>query len=697
MKAIVFPGQGSQHRGMGSEVFGLYPDLVAEANAVLGYNLADVCFNNPNGMLDKTEVTQPAVYVVSSLQYRQLMEGEARPDFVAGHSLGEYAALAAAGVFSFAAGLHIVQRRGELMGAAYGGGLVAIIGLGRQEVEQVLALDDVAGVEIANVNSHEQVVVGGRKDRLQRVLEVCAERSVRAVPLRVSGAFHTSEMRTASQKFADVLKTIEFHAPQIPVLANVSGDVHELDGLADRLVQQMVQPVLWCECVQTMLNAGVTEFVEIGKTQVLTPLIQSIRSDVARAPLATVSRLAPTAKVPEAATPSGHEVERFTEHFRCVRPIVAGALGHGMSGARLVESLATSGVLGFLDTDGMGLDEIDYALGTLTANKGIQNRFGVSVCACAGDPNRDAPLIELLIKHEVGCVEARGYAQPSAALVRYRNANRNNRVLARVYTMEALAAFLRGSPASTKASMLPAPTVSPWAQAICIDLRAWRSRRGGDFTLLLDAVAWRDAHRRSKANEPFFVGASGAAESPGSIASLLEISDFALVGSLYLLAREAGLDDAAKGVLASGGCYRNLPDWHLPELETRSWSIARSDAFCHVSERLYEIYLDGHADPDEWERLASALPTPFAGRIRELGSELFRTESIEQFRARLRAAGRSCLFPGIVACDAPIAGLRRKLSTASEPLRELPPAAELSEFLYPLSPNRKCNMEDRHV
>src|ERR1051326_6942106 len=193
MRCHVFPGQGVQKKGMGRSLFGRFPELCSRADHVLGYSIEKLCLENPERRLGKTEYAQPAIYVVNALHHLAALEDLPPADYFAGHSLGEYNALSAAGAFDFDPGLALVKRRAELMGQASGGAMAAVVGLSEAVVEQTLKEHDAAGVVIANYNAPEQFVLSGSKEDLARIKPVFEGlEGVRGfVPVRVSGAFHS--------------------------------------------------------------------------------------------------------------------------------------------------------------------------------------------------------------------------------------------------------------------------------------------------------------------------------------------------------------------------------------------------------------------------------------------------------------------------------------------------------------------------
>ncbi|MCD9878921.1 ACP S-malonyltransferase [Streptomyces guryensis] len=284
MQVIGFPGQGSQAKGMGRELFARYPELVAQADEELGYSIERCCIEDPRGELRNTRLAQPALYVVEALAYLQHRQDHPEPDVLMGHSVGEYAALFAAGVFDFATGLRLVRRRGELMADGTPGTMAALLGLDLPEVQDLLERSELTELDVALHNAPGQVALAGPEEAVDRLVDVAAAADVRCVRLNVSGPFHSRYMRRAAQGFAEELARIEIAAPRIPVVANATALPHEPGRVADALVAQITRPVLWRESVERLLADGDLTFVELGPGTTLTGMVQRIRRAVA-APL----------------------------------------------------------------------------------------------------------------------------------------------------------------------------------------------------------------------------------------------------------------------------------------------------------------------------------------------------------------------------------------------------------------------------
>ena len=277
---VLFPGQGSQVKGMGGGLFDRFPDMTAEADRILGYSIGELCLEDPRGELGLTQFTQPALFVVNALLYRARMEdGGAAPDFAAGHSLGEYNALLAAGCFDFATGVTLVKERGALMGRVSGGGMSAVIGLEPETIQTVLQeSEEGRRVDVANFNSFEQTVMAGPKEDLAAVapaLDAAGARMV--VPLKVSAPFHSRYMRDAQREFEGFLRGFEFHAPSIPVISNVRARPYDADRVRATLAEQIGNSVRWLESMLYLMETPEPAFEEVGPGQVLTKLLKQIQ------------------------------------------------------------------------------------------------------------------------------------------------------------------------------------------------------------------------------------------------------------------------------------------------------------------------------------------------------------------------------------------------------------------------------------
>jgi [acyl-carrier-protein] S-malonyltransferase len=290
--AFLFPGQGSQYVGMGQDLYEAYPEARAifdQADDILGLALLELCFNGPEERLSDTINTQPAIFATSVALLRALTSNKLPvPGFVAGHSLGEYSALLAAGAMDFVSGLQLVRERGRLMkeaGQRSPGGMAAVLGLETEVVDQVCrqAREETGGViQVANYNSPGQIVISGDFRTRDVAVELAqAEGAKKVVPLAVSIAAHSPLMRCIADEFRQAVEAVEFRSPAVPVVANVSATPLEgVDAIREELVQQLTSPVRWVESVQYMIGQGVAEFVEIGPKDVLTKLMRRIDRSV---------------------------------------------------------------------------------------------------------------------------------------------------------------------------------------------------------------------------------------------------------------------------------------------------------------------------------------------------------------------------------------------------------------------------------
>lgn len=282
LQAYLFPGQGSQRKGMGEELFQLFPALTDKASEILGYSVKELCLDPNNRNLNLTQYTQPALFVVNALSYLKLKEESGIiPGFVTGHSLGEYNALFAAEVFDFETGLRLVQKRGELMASMKEGGMAAVKGLNEEEIKAILRRHHLEEMDVANYNSHNQIVLSGPKELINKSGHYFeAAGATLYFVLNVSGAFHSRYMLPARNEFAFFLQQFRFNPAAIPVVSNVEASLYSHDRAHALLADQLVKPVRWTDSVQFMIGQGVAVFKEVGPGDVLTKLVYSIQRDM---------------------------------------------------------------------------------------------------------------------------------------------------------------------------------------------------------------------------------------------------------------------------------------------------------------------------------------------------------------------------------------------------------------------------------
>ena len=284
--AFIFPGQGSQQVGMGAELVEVNDNSRAfyeTADAALGFSLSKLMLEGPQEELTLTYNAQPALLTTGVMIARRLMDAGVKPDYTAGHSLGEYSAFVTSGVVTFEDAVQIVHKRGLYMDEAVPAGegaMAAILGMESTELEQVCEEVSASGVvaQLANLNCPGQIVISGTKEGVEKAGALAKERGAkRAIPLTVSGPFHSSLMKPAAEKLASAIEEVEMKAPAIPVVSNVTSQL--LEDVADikkEMLDQVSSPVQWERNVRTLLDLGVDVFIECGPGKVLSGLVKKI-------------------------------------------------------------------------------------------------------------------------------------------------------------------------------------------------------------------------------------------------------------------------------------------------------------------------------------------------------------------------------------------------------------------------------------
>lgn len=626
MISWVFPGQGSQKKGMGDVLFDEFPDITQQADIILGYSIKTLCLDDPQQQLNQTLYTQPALYVVNALHYfKKLAQNEKQPDFVAGHSLGEYNALLAAGAFDFATGLRLVQRRAQLMSEAKEGGMAALINLSLDELNALLRDQQIDKIDIANYNSPQQIVISGPKADLQQIAVFCeAREGVRCAILPVSAAFHSRYMRPAQQAFANDVQGMTWQPLKIPVIANVTAQPYSIDTVSTLLAEQITSEVNWVDSIRYLLNQGVSEFIEVGPGNVLTKLVNKIREATPTTTSASSSTPSPSSTDPtQKITPATLGSASFRQAHGIKYAYVTGAMYKGIASTQLVRKIAQAGLLGYLGAGGLALNKIEAAIQELQRTLSKEQVFGVNFLHNPVNPQQEQDLVDLLFKYNVKRIDAAAFMQITPALARYRLKGLQrgvdgqvivpNRLMAKISHPEVAKAFLSPAPERVVQKLREAGQISaqeaelarqiPMADDLCVESDSGGHTDMGIMTALLPTI---QRQRNATVAEqgyamPIHVGAAGGIGTPEAAASAFILgADFILTGSINQCTPEAGTSDVVKDMLQSVNVQDTdyAPAGDMFELGAKVQVMRKGVFFPARANKLYELYRNHNALED---------------------------------------------------------------------------------------------------
>jgi trans-AT polyketide synthase/acyltransferase/oxidoreductase domain-containing protein len=648
MKTFIFPGQGAQQLGMGQDLFARFKDLTNQADAILGYSIAELCRDGPMEKLSRTDHTQPALYVVNAVQYlAHLEDTDDRPAYLLGHSVSEYVALFAAGVLDFAAGLKLVKKRGALMAEARGGGMAAVLGLEASAIEDLLRARNITDVFPANFNTPKQIVVSGRKEAVVAAESLFLEAGASYYKvLPVSGAFHTPFMEDARKRFQEFVADTEFAPQQVPVISNVTARPHVDGEIRQRMVEQITAPVRWSESLRYLMAKGVAfaDTVEIGPggPPVVRPMFK--RTELEAGPLdaavleaeETARREALQKQAPESEKGFADEKPvarangaksgfgRFTmdalgsrafcDMFGLRYPYVSGAMYRGIASTDIVIRMARAGLLGFFGAAGLPVSETREAIRKIRSQIPDGAAFGVNFIAHLNRPQLEDDLTDVLLEEGVTAVEASAFMEVTQALVRYRAKGLKrergrvlaaNKVIAKVSRPDVAAQFLSAAPEPVIAKLLQARSITedeaellrnvPMADAICVESDSGgHTDQGMPFALIPPILKLRDeAEQRLPEFGKLFVGAAGGIGTPEAAAAVLVLgADFIVTGSINQCTVEAGTSDTVKDMLEGINVYDTAyaPSGEMFELGSKVQVLKKGVFFPSRAERLVALY-----------------------------------------------------------------------------------------------------------
>ena len=620
MLAGVFPGQGSQAKGMGGALFQRFPSLTERADHILGYSLQDLCLRDERGCLNQTQYAQPALFVVSALSYLA-RDGAQAPAFLAGHSLGEYAALFAAGCFDFETGLRLVQKRGELMGRANGGSMVAVLGVAVEQIQRLLLSCGLKNVDVANYNTPTQLVLSGLPEDISvATVEIERRSSAKCIPLRVSAPFHSRYMDSAASEFDEFLEGVPFADPRTPVIANVNAEPCGKGTVRQLLVQQIRRPVLWLETMRYLRAQGVTELEELGPGNVLSGLWRSVARESARpvrADAANQIQVKTSSRASSAPRVSPEQLgsEEFRRDYGCRHAYMAGAMYCGIASTQLVLRAARAGFMGFFGAGGIKLDKVEEAIRLFQTELGPDGNYGMNLLYSLDDTKLEESTVALYLRHNVRFVEAAGYMQITPPLVQFRFSGCHRgpggrpvvprHVLAKVSRPEVAAAFMRPpSDAMLKRLVLEGKLTSleadlatriPISEDICVESDSGGHTDGGVALALFPSIGrLRDeSMARYGYLKPIRVGAAGGIGTPTAVAAAFVLgADFVLTGSINQCSPEAGTSSAVKEILAGLDVQDTAyaPSGDMFEFGAKVQVVRKGTLFPGRANKLEQIY-----------------------------------------------------------------------------------------------------------
>ncbi|HCY84430.1 MAG TPA: [acyl-carrier-protein] S-malonyltransferase, partial [Desulfobacteraceae bacterium] len=412
MTILMFPGQGSQVKGMGKSLFGKFPEVTARASDILGYDIRELCLEDPEKKLGLTQYTQPALFIVNALAWYELRdEGDKafQPCFALGHSLGEYNALLAAEVFDFEDGLRLVQERGRLMGEADGGGMAAVMAVSPEKILAVLAENRIGDVDLANFNTPDQTVIAGPKEAIATASKALKAEKARVVTLRVSAPFHSRYMADASAAFAGFLEGFRFAPPVFPVIANATARPYGPQETADLLARQISSPVKWAESIRYLMAVDAEpEFKEVN-ARILTKMVTQIKEKCDPLPAEEIAPAASTTTVKKGAgtEPEPAQYNRmvgnpgFCRRYGLSHPYVAGSMYRGIASKEMVAAMARAGMIAYLGVGELPMDRIASDIRWLAGELGQDLPWGANLLYNARSPQLEEDTVDLYVKYGV--------------------------------------------------------------------------------------------------------------------------------------------------------------------------------------------------------------------------------------------------------------------------------------------------------
>lgn len=644
MLAYVFPGQGSQQKGMGGELFDEFKELTLKADEILGYSIKELCMEDPQGNLGQTQYTQPALYVVNALTYyKKIKDTGTKPDYVAGHSLAEYNALLAAEVFDFETGLKIVKKRGELMSKASGGGMAAVIGMSEEKIKEVLKENGLESIDIANYNTPSQIAISGPKDDIVRAQPFFEAAGVRSyIVLKVSGAFHSRYMQSSKEEFEEFISQFKFTPPQIPVISNLRARPYKKSEIKKNMAEQITNSVKWTETIRYLMGKGEIEITQVGPGTAVAGLVRSIQreaeplvvneedeieedtSDEKEVSVDTEGNECSTEEEkssdPDKPESKGINAgtlgsEEFKKEYNLKYAYLTGGMYRGIASKELVVKIGKAGMMGFLGTGGVELSQVESDIKFIQKKLNKKQAYGVNIVHNPNEPKKEEELIDIILANNVKVIEAAAFLTVTPSLVKYisKGLSRDkagkvvssNRIIAKFSRPEVAEAFLSPAPERIVSKLLNENKITseeadllkeiPLANDICVEADSGGHTDGrSPYSLMPAMIKLRnEMMEKYKFPKKIRVGAAGGIGTPEAAAAAFILgADFIVTGSVNQCTVEAGTSDSVKDLLQQMNVQDTdyAPAGDMFELGAKVQVLKKGLFFPARANKLYELY-----------------------------------------------------------------------------------------------------------
>ncbi|MFH6942764.1 ACP S-malonyltransferase [Flavobacterium sp. FlaQc-50] len=623
MKAIMFPGQGAQYKGMGKDLFEKYKDKMEIASNILGYDLEELCLKDPKKELNKTEFTQPALFVVNALKYEEQF-ASTQANYFIGHSLGEYNALLAAGAFDFETGVRIVQKRGALMGEASGGAMAAVLGLDEIALKEKLEEGGHHAIDIANFNTPAQVVVSGPEAAINQLVKDFDQQNIKIIQLLVTAPFHSRYMQSAVEEFNNFIHKLEFNKLKVPVVSNVTARSYNQHQIKDLLSKQIASSVQWVDSIRYLMGKNVKEFEEVGGDR-LTKMVEQIQNNCT--PIYEEIKIGrgifnseKQVEKETTETTINHRINTLGSSTFCKRydtsyAYVAGGLHMGIASVEMVKKMANSQMLGFLGTKGRTIKEINNDIEKLQEQVTKERPFGVNLYHNILEPNKEIELVNKLLDNGITIIEAGGFSQITLALAYFRTVGLvrkkdqsikcKNQIIAKISRPEVAEGFMKPVPERLIKRLLDKEWITqdqaemareiPLSGDICIEADPGGvTHRSAAFVLFPSIKSLRNQiQQQYEYKEPIHLGISGGIGTPeAAVSAFVMEADFVLTGSINQCTVESCLSPIAKELLQNSDVQDTayIPDEELFEIGIQAQVLKKGVLFATRAKKLYELY-----------------------------------------------------------------------------------------------------------